>query len=157
MNAKKAVPQIQRQNESMEDQVATPPSPSWRTVVTKRQHKKKQPVVGNDDSSGLLSTDIRPLKLFVTRFHPDTKSEDMTNYLQNSKGWKLISIDKLKTKYDSYSSWKIVLNKSGLEKSEILKPENWPKGVLVRPFLINRLNKEQLGRLPNSQAPLNST
>lgn len=158
VNTQKAAPQIQRQNESTEDEVPTPPSPSWRTVATKRQHRaKKQPVVGNDDSSGLFSTDVRPLKLFVTRFHPDTKSEDMTNYLQNSKGWKVISIDKLKTKYDSYSSWKVVLNKSGLEKSEILKSESWPKGVLVRPFLTNRLNKEQLGRIPNSHAPQMST
>lgn len=157
VNAPKAGQHVKISNENDDDKIATPPSPSWRVAAPRRQQKtKKPPVVGLDDNSGLLSSDVRPCKLFATRFHPDTKAEEMTNYLEKNRGWKVIAVEQLKTKYDSYSSWKLIVNKSGMDKTEIMKPENWPKGVLVRPFLISRKGL-QLGRISNSQAPNHAT
>lgn len=128
----------------------SPPSPSWKTVVTKRlQKKRKQPIVGMNESSTLLSSDVRPMKLFVTRCHSEMKHEDLQNHLTINQKLKIISIDKLTTRFNTYSSWKIVINRVALEKCDIMKPDNWPKGTLVYPFIERRPNsyKNQMNNM----------
>lgn len=113
--------------------------PPWQTVMSKRKSKKKDKcVVGMDESSDLLCSEVRPLKLFVTRCHAELKSEKLHDYLTKNRKLNIISIEKMKTRFDTYSSWKVVLNKMAHDRTEILKPENWPKNIIVRPFLQNR-------------------
>lgn len=121
------------------DNGAPSPQTPWKTVVTKKRSKKKvQCVVGQDESSGLLSSEVRPLKLFVTRCHAEMKKEQLHEYLSNNRELKVISIDKMKTRFDTYSSWKVVINRAENDKTDIMKPEKWPKNTIVRPFLQSR-------------------
>lgn len=115
----------------------TPPSPSWK-VVTTRKRPKKHPLVGMEESDQLKSSEIRPIKLFVTRCHADTTGDSMQQYLENKRQWSVLAVEQVKTRFNTYSSWKVILNKCDLARSEIMKPENWPKGVMVSPFFVKR-------------------
>lgn len=66
------------------------------------------------------------------------KSDQLHEYLSKNRSLNVISIDKIKTRFDTYSSWKVVLTKAGQDKREIMKPEMWPKNTIVRPFLPSR-------------------
>lgn len=115
-----------------------PPSPSWKLVSHQRQRKRKQPVVGSDECDDIKSTNIRPLKLFVTRCDTGTTADNMKTFMEDKRKWPVMSVEPIKTKFNTYSSWKVVLDRNQVQKSEVLTAANWPKGVMVRPYIMKR-------------------
>jgi hypothetical protein len=69
--------------------------------------------------------------VFVTRLLPKTSADNIQNYVLRQTGLKLKSI-KLCTKYETYSSFHIKCEKRVF--SDLLNPEIWPEGTLVKPF-----------------------
>ena len=59
-----------------------------------------------------------------------------------------VTCTKLKTKFDSYSSFRIMLN--GINFKDSLNPESWPSGVLIIRFYSPALSKNQSGSSANS-------
>ena len=55
---------------------------------------------------------------------------------------------KLKTKFDSYSSFRIMLN--GINFKDSLNPESWPSGVSIKRFYSPAFSKNQAGSSANS-------
>jgi len=110
-------------------------SNEWKTVT-----KKKRPmrhVVGSSENYSIKATAVKPFKVFATKVHRDTNVDDFKSHFMNLN-WEMLAIEQLKTRYDTYNFYKITLNKFGNGNKEFLKPEHWPKGVLVRPFLTKR-------------------
>ena len=52
-----------------------------------------------------------------------------------------VTCTKLKTKFDSYSSFRIMLN--GINFKDSLNPESWPSDVLIKRFYSPAFSKNQ--------------
>jgi hypothetical protein len=105
------------------------------TTVSPR--RKKPMIIGTG-----ASTTIRGVKsmtrtstaaAFVTRLSPGTTEAEMCDYVRS-----VFCIDtrceKLETRYDSYTSFKVVVNIKYVDK--LIDPVMWPAGVMVRKFFV---------------------
>ena len=119
---------------------------SWETVK-----KKKKTHLGKLSGSSLKTVPRRllPADVFVSRLNPDTSESDMTYFvkLQFPQATN-VTCTKLKTKFDSYSSFRIMLN--GINFKDSLNPESWPNGVLIKRFYSPALSKNQAGSSAHS-------
>lgn len=69
--------------------------------------------------------------MFVTRLAPKTTTASLEKFLLKETGLVLKS-EKLKTRYDTYSSFHIWCDRSVL--NNLLNTDIWPRGVLIKPF-----------------------
>ncbi|KAG5889285.1 hypothetical protein JTB14_007046 [Gonioctena quinquepunctata] len=70
--------------------------------------------------------------LFLSVFHPDTKPEEITDYL-NNKNFADITCEKMKTKKDKQkSSFKLEVPETLVD--ELMTPNVWMKGVIINHF-----------------------
>lgn len=113
--------------------VQGPEMAQWKTVQ-KRRKRKSQHTVGCASSSLLQCSEVRPLHLFVTRCKQGTTADQLDNYFTEEKKWKPLKIEKLTTRFSTYESFKVTLDKAGNPIAEFLKPEHWAKNVCVRLF-----------------------
>jgi len=97
--------------------------------------KKKKLQLGKLSGSSLKTVPRRllPADVFVSRLNPETSENDTTQFvkLQFPQVTDVICT-KLKTKFDTYSSFKITL--SGINFKDSLNPDCWPNGVLIKRF-----------------------
>ncbi|XP_070573533.1 uncharacterized protein [Ptychodera flava] len=108
------------------------------TMVKRRNRratsKMRSTVTGANTtmSTSLKAANVYPpAELFVSRLQPNTTGTDIIQHL-NKLGFIDIKAETLKTKYDSYASFKIITtadNSKALMNSSI-----WPSGILVRRF-----------------------
>lgn len=89
---------------------------------------------------------MKPVNAFVSRLNPNTNSDDVSEcvaeIIQEALGFVIpmtsINSEKLKTRYDSYSSFSVKVTAEESAKSQIIKllmsGESWPEGVLVRKY-----------------------
>ncbi len=70
--------------------------------------------------------------VFLTRLLPNTTSSQIDSYVKAEAGF-AVRAEKLKTKYDSYSSFYIRCN--GSLRTSLLDGRMWPKGTLVKPYM----------------------
>ena len=77
----------------------------------------------------------RSLSVFISRLDPTVSIDELSLYIKSVHNLDA-NCEKLKTKYDSYASFKIevVCNNA----SKFFNPENWLAGVYLRKFLITR-------------------
>lgn len=106
----------------------------WTTV----RRKRSTPIIGNKWACKLASVaPKRSVTLFVSRCMPDTKEEDLKSFLASTFRAR-VEVLKLKTKFDTYASFKVTLVFSDLSLDAALcmaaDPANWPEGLLVRRF-----------------------
>ena len=89
--------------------------------------------------------------VFVSQLNPDTSESDMTYFvkLQFPQDTN-VTCTKLKTKFDSYSSFRIMLNGINFKDSLKLNPESWPSGVLIKRFYSLAHLKNQASSSSNS-------
>jgi hypothetical protein len=97
--------------------------------------QKAKPVIGTRVSARLIVKNSRMRKVFVTGLNPETSEEDMESYLKDELNIQA-KCHKLKTRYDTYASFKIEAQCSS--DTDILNPDMWPKGLLVKPFFERR-------------------
>jgi len=118
------------------------PTEQWTEVKRKKHVKKKVHVTGNcDDDTGewmIKSSCTRPLKLFVSRCEEKTTTDELKSFLTGKHKWNVMNVDKLNTRFGTYSSFKVTLNRKDASISDFLKPEMWPSGIMVRLFLTKR-------------------
>ena len=70
-------------------------------------------------------------KFFVSIFNPELTIEDFKAFCSDIVGDDY-SVEKLTTKYPSYSSFLITCDVT--HKVKLLDPQSWEEGVLIRPF-----------------------
>ena len=95
-------------------------------------------VTGAKKGSKLKSKAGTYVRVFATRFDPDTTKEDVKQHPHNELSVDF-SVPELKTKFPTYKSFKIegVCESYGV----IFNSEVWPENVLVRKFMMR--NKSQ--------------
>lgn len=104
--------------------------------IPQRQGIKKQmkAIIGNATKFVDKLTSVRtyrPLHIFVTRLSPLTECDDIVSFMK-SEHEKDVTCEKLKTKFDTYSSFKV---STTYEHSElVMSPDSWPKGILIRKY-----------------------
>ena len=75
----------------------------------------------------------KPVNIFVSRFHPEVLESDIKQFAQTQiKSATTVIVEKLKTKFDSYSSFKISI--AGVPAKECLDLAQWPTRILVKKF-----------------------
>ncbi|KAG0411753.1 hypothetical protein HPB47_011115 [Ixodes persulcatus] len=91
-------------------------------------------LVGANKSTKIATVARGPVKktLFVSRLHPDTSSDDITNLLSGVVTDKELTCTRLKSKYSSYASFHISV--SAVNFDRINDPSVWPEGCLFRLF-----------------------
>ena len=106
---------------------------------TPREHNRRpQPTIGSLPimRSKLKVISKLPTKeVFVTRFTPDTEEADIVRHVKQVMGFDVV-VQKLDTKYDSYSSFCITVAADRLDMA--LEPHCWPEGILVKRFYKRR-------------------
>ena len=75
----------------------------------------------------------KPVNIFVSRFHPDVLGSEIQQFAQTQfKSATTVIVEKLKTKFDTYSSFKIFVAK--VPANKCLDLEQWPTEILVKNF-----------------------
>lgn len=126
------------------------------TVVTKRKRKSGAVIVGAGSSSDIKTVPKTPRiktgMILVSRCDPETTCEDISREiqkLQTETPYKLHGVEIWKSRYQTYSSFKVTyeLGVKPLQQflNELLYNENvdqlWPAGVLVKSFRPNFVKK----------------
>ena len=99
-------------------------------------HDSKTVIIGTKRSSFLKGVSAKS-SLFITRLSPSTSSKDIESFVKENFNI-TIECQKLVTKYDSYASFKILLDTKYFD--TLLNPSNWPEYVLVRKFFESKNN-----------------
>ena len=80
------------------------------------------------------------VNIFVSRFHPDVLESEIKQFAQTRfKSATTVIVEKLKTKFDSYLSFKISI--AGVPAKECLDLEKQPTGILVKKFFNSSKSK----------------
>ena len=84
----------------------------------------------NTDNGSLRAAE-RKIQLYVSRLHPNTTAEDVTDYLKEK--FPEVHCEKSQSKFpDSYSSFKVTISEYNYK--FIMNPEIWPNGVYINKF-----------------------
>ncbi|KAJ4438393.1 hypothetical protein ANN_14338 [Periplaneta americana] len=111
-------------------------------LVSRNKYKKREPKVGTLASSNIEMAPerIKTKSLFVSRFSSKVNSNNIEDSLKNQLQLRSLAVTKLKTKYQSYSSFHITVDVRDFD--SINNPEVWPAGCLIAPFY-GKLKTEQ--------------
>lgn len=90
----------------------------------------KKPEQATKDS--FLKVVDRKISIFISRLDPDVSKETVEQYL-NEANVDNVECEKLKTRYETYSSFKLTLAENSV--SKVLDPTFWPEGTLVKRFV----------------------
>jgi hypothetical protein len=105
------------------------------TTVSPR--RKKPMVIGTGSSTALRGVKSTPrtstAAAFVTRLSPGTSEAEMCDYVRSKFGIDT-RCEQLETRYDTYASFKVVVNAKFVDK--LIDPIMWPAGVMVRKFFV---------------------
>ena len=81
--------------------------------------------------------------MFVSRFAPETTADEVKDDLKDDDRLKDldISVEKVTTRYDSYTSFHITCVCKEEESKLFLEPDIWPNGILFRPWKEKKTNR----------------
>ena len=102
----------------------------WQQV----SRRKKRPIVTGIKKGSSLAAVVKVnyCRLFISRLSPDVSTDMLSVYIKE-----LISsdctVEKLKTRYSSYSSFLVTCERKF--ESLIFDPENWEDGIMLRHFV----------------------
>lgn len=118
----------------------------FKTVLSRRNKNKNKnkPVIlckGPSVSFQPAKKRIQRKAIFVTRVAPDTTTDVIDKHIKSNMNISTAKCTKLKTKYDTYSSFHISFDEHHLE--EITNPEIWPEGILISTFM-GKLKDDQI-------------
>ena len=106
----------------------------FQLVDLRRRKRKKRPdvVIGRKLESRLGTCDrANKCSVFVSRLSPNAKISDINDFCKTMLG-EDCSVEKLPTRYQTYSSFKITCSR--MMKNKIFNPDNWEAGIIIRPF-----------------------
>ena len=75
---------------------------------------------------------VKRMSLFVSRLPPDTDAKVVEEYAKEQVGAAAVVATKLKTRYESYESYRLDVTDPSV--SDVLDPELWAQGLLVRRY-----------------------
>lgn len=102
----------------------------WHTI-----QRKRMPKLGKKEETSLrvVKHFSKPAEIFISRLDPETTDDQMHEYVKAQFGTATsIACIKLKTKFESYSSFHISL--SSVAFADALMLTNWPAGALVKRY-----------------------
>lgn len=116
--------------------------------VPKPPMKPRTLLIGNKNGSSLPTVPkrVRTKALFVSRFSPEVSSADVEQSLKDQLELASLKCTKLKTKYNSYSSFHISVSEDDFHL--VNNADVWPAGCLVAPYY-GRLNPDQIYSVAN--------
>ena len=100
------------------------------TLVQRK--KRRPPLIGKRNDSALSVIKGKRSKVFISRLSPESTSKDIEDFINKTFKVSHITCEKLKTKHNSYASFKIDMVVT--DSTNVFLPENWPDGVLVRKY-----------------------
>ena len=100
------------------------------TLVQRK--KRRPPLIGKRNDSALSVIKGKRSKVFISRLSPESTSKDIEDFINKTFKVSHITCEKLKTKHNSYASFKIDMVVT--DSTNIFLPENWADGVLVRKY-----------------------
>ena len=128
--------------------VSTPGEEDW-SVANKAKRGKPPPkkaakasptnksVVGLHKTSTIKAVkSVKRLSIFVSRLPPGTDAETLQEYAREQVGATEAVATKLETRFDSYESYRLDIANPSV--SDVLDPELWAQGLLVRRFFAKR-------------------
>ena len=124
---------------------------SFAPGVPKPQLRRRAPLFGAKGSFSLPTVQkIRTKALFVTRFAPGVSSNDVEQSLKEQLELAYLACTKLKTKFNSYSSFHISVTDDDFDL--INNTEVWPIGCLISPYY-GKLQPSQIYSTENVDRP----
>ena len=109
---------------------------------TKVEKIRRSTRIGRMKQSDLKVVE-KPVNIFVLRFHPDVLESEIKQFPQTRfQSATTVIVEKLKTKFDSYSTFKISI--AGVLANECLDLEQWPTGILVKKFFNTSKSKNMV-------------
>ena len=128
---------LQKNSEIFSSQNPVDTSKSEWSSVSQKRFRSKIKVGKNICSNIKAVTKVnKPTEIFATRFQPDITESDIKSYVTNEfSDAESISIEKLKTKYNTYSSFKISI----ISLKDTLNEESWPEGIFVKRFYATKM------------------
>jgi len=101
----------------------------WTKVVHKKAIEKN-----NDDKRLRAAPVKRRLQLHLTRLHTDTTTGLIQEYIAN-KNLVPLDCEELKIRYNTYKSFKVVLDVTdNFPWNDIYDENFWPEGIMIRKF-----------------------
>ena len=100
-----------------------------------KSKRKRRPKLGKKEVTSLkvIKPLSKPADIIISRLDPETTEDQLTAFVESQFGnANSIVCKKLKTKFDSYSSFHVSFQ--GVIFSEALLLGNWPAGALVKRF-----------------------
>ena len=108
----------------------------FKLVVSRNKRRPKKVIYGTSGTGGhQLRIQNRRLSIFLSRLMPDMEEEEVKQYV-NSEFLVDFTCEKLQTRYDSYSSFKVEGFCDNVDM--FYDASKWPKGVLVRKYFTPR-------------------
>lgn len=111
-------------------------------IVTRKRNKNREHRVGTLANSKLEMAPerIKTKSLFVSRFSPNVNKSNIEDSLKSQLNVRSLVVTKLKTKYQTYSSFHISVDERDFD---LINNTNvWPAGCLIAPFF-GKLKTEQ--------------
>ena len=100
-----------------------------------RDNRKFQPPpkTGRKEGTALkVVTHVKRIKIFVSRLSPECTVDNIKNFVDTMID-DVCEVEKLHTKFPTYSSFVVICAKVHEEK--IMNEEEWETGVMIRPFM----------------------
>jgi hypothetical protein len=98
--------------------------------------RRRNQTIGRSTVGTLQGAGTRTADYFVTRLNPETSVEQLITHLRSVCGAHGVSVEKLPTRFSSYSSFKVTISRSF--NSAMFDSDNWPENVLVRKYFAQR-------------------
>ena len=121
--------------------------------MKKRQYRsvEKPTLCGNNSCSNIKVVEKQTKKkaIFISRLGPEVTVPEMTAYMKE-RNLTFSKISKLKTKYDSYSSFYIETEEQMFD--YLFNADHWPVGCFMSPFY-GKLRNEQVMEPINEHSP----
>lgn len=130
---------LRRCENAENDDAVLPNIQPWTRVANKSKRGRnnmRDPIVGElQTDKAMLKAVPRRTCLHVTRLHPQTTSEDVTESLKEDLPG--VVCEQLRSRFpESYASFKVTIDQDDLNKA--MTPLLWPKGTFVRRFFQRR-------------------
>ena len=101
-------------------------------ILVNRKTQKKNVVGSRVSSGGLLRSASRTADLYVGNCDVDATPESLIQYIHDVTKVKVQKCEKLETKYDNYTSFKVTLFIS--DRTNLLSADVWPSGIVCRKY-----------------------
>jgi len=115
------------------DPIRKPSQVDGDFTVVDRRKKKTSVVIGRGLPRDLkVVSNTKITSVFISRLDKDTAEDDLARFFDSNNVLSAVKCEKLKTKYDTYSSFKVDIRYSNIK--DVYDGVNWPAGIFLRKY-----------------------